>query len=88
MLQQKSKTTFGRDGGDEDADGGPDQGRGVSQGVEAFQPDELGHLLREVVEMRLHIVLEDETRKGAGGLVLLGQLGQHIDQVGVKVRVT
>lgn len=49
--------TFGRDGGNEDANGGPDEGRGIAHGVETFRPNEVGHVARESVKMRLDIIL-------------------------------
>ena len=52
--------TFGRDRGDEDSDGGPDERGGVSDGAEALALDEGGDLLGEGPEVRLHVVLEDD----------------------------
>ena len=80
--------TFGRDRGDEDSDGGPDERGGVSDGAEALALDEGGDLLGEGPEVRLHVVLEDEAGEGARRLVLVRHLGEHVDEVRIEVRVT
>ena len=48
-------------GGDEDADSGSDQGAGIPHSREALGLDEHRHLGRELGEVRLDVVLEDET---------------------------
>ena len=79
--------TFRRYRGDKYADGGPDERGGVAHRVEALRADEVRHLRGERPQVRLHVVLEDEAGERSRGLVLVGHLGQHVDQVRVEVRV-
>ena len=88
ILCSTLQHTFGRDRGDEDSDGGPDERGGVSDGAEALALDEGGDLLGEGPEVRLHVVLEDEAGEGARRLVLVRHLGEHVDEVRIEVRVT
>ena len=80
-----SINTLGGDRGDEDTNGSSDQRRGISHGRETLRLDEVRHLLGESVEMGLDVVFQDEAGQGAGGLVLVGHLGQHEDEVRVEV---
>ena len=73
--------------GDEDAHGGPDEGAGVPHGGETLRLDEHRHLGGELGEVRLDVVLEDEAGQGPGGVILVGHLGQDIDEIIVKVRI-
>ena len=54
---------------------------------EALGLDENGDLCGELVEVGLHIVLEDQATEGAGGVVLVSHLGEDVDQVVVEVWV-
>jgi len=49
-----------------------DKRRGVSNVVEAFSFDEVGHVRREVLVVSFHIVLQNQTTQRASGLVLGG----------------
>ena len=73
------------DGGDEDADSGSDQGAGVPDCGEALGLDEHGHLGRELGEVRLDVVLEDEAGQRPCGVILVSHLGQDVDQIVVEV---
>ena len=72
--------------GDQDADSCPDQGGGVSNCLETSFLEVDRHIRRELVEVRLHIVLEDETGQGAGCHSFSFLLGQHVQQVAVEIR--
>ena len=71
---------------DQDANGCPDQGGGVSNCLETSFLEVDRHVRWELVEVRLHIVLKDETGQGAGRYILSPLLGQHVQQVTVEIR--
>lgn len=58
-------------------DRGSDERRGVSDVVQAFSFDEVGHVGREVLVVGLHIVLQDQAAQRTGGLVLKRKGGEN-----------
>ena len=73
------------DGCDEDADSGSDQRAGIPHCGETLGLDEHGHLGRELGEVRLDVVLEDEAGQRPRGVILISHLGQDVDQIIVEV---
>ena len=53
-------------------DSGADERGGVSDVVEAFLFDEVGHRRREVLVVSLHVILQDQTAQGTSGLICPG----------------
>ena len=69
QLWPVTKLSLGDNGGDQDANGGSDQWRLISNIVEAFLLDEIGHLWWELLKMSSHIVLQNEATKGTGWII-------------------
>ena len=69
QLWPVTKLSLGNNGGDQDAYGGSDQRRLISNIVEAFLLDEIGHLWWELLKVSSHIVLQNEATKGTGRII-------------------
>ena len=60
-------------GGDKNTNGGPDQRGRIPDVLQTFALDELGHVGREVMEVCLDIVLENQAAEGPGRLICRNQ---------------
>ena len=63
----------------------PDQRRRIAYGRETLVLDEEGNVVRELGEVGLHVVLEYQAGQGPGGIVLVGHLGEDVDEIVVEV---
>jgi len=75
------------DGGDQDAHGGSDQGRGVAHCLQTLVFDVLHNRWLQIAAVRKDVVLEDQATHRARVLIFRCQFSQDIDEVVVEVRI-
>ena len=65
----------------------PDQRRRIAHGRETLVLDEEGNVVRELGEVGLHVVLQDQSGQRPRGIILSRHLGEDVDEIIVEVWV-